>query len=305
MAPGAAAPFLGAAPTLPGPAAPFLGPAPGFLGPDSGFLGPAPPFRPPAAPFRAPVPLSLSHFFTVFFPNHMLTAKQDNRLSAAENLAAALKADPAPYAADKALKTVAQRLDEIIADMQPLRTAAQRTANAGAPAGGQSGKEAARETLAIVTAEIAGDVFAYASEKKLPALQALADYNENGLHKLRGSRLSDVATALLAELPNHQAVLADEYGLDKDRIKELQDAIKEFNGLKTAPRQAQVDGKTTRTSLRAEFAELGTLLKDRFQRLMRKYKRRDVTFYNRLMDARAVVDRAGSGPGGDVAPAKA
>jgi hypothetical protein len=226
----------------------------------------------------------------------MLTAKQDNRLSAAETLAAALKADPTPYAADKALKAVAKRLDEIIADMQPLRTATQRTANAGAPAGGRSEKQAARETLALVTAEIAGDVFAYASEQKLPALQALADYNENALGKLRGSRLSDVASALLEELPNHQAVLEDDYGIDADRIAELKTAIKTFNDLKTAPRQAQIDGKTARTSLRAEFAELGTLLQDRLMRLLRKYKRRDADFYHRITAARAVVDRPGSAP---------
>lgn len=232
----------------------------------------------------------------------MLTAKQDNRLTAAETLAATLKADPTPYANDRALKAVAQRLDEIIADVQPLRTATQRTAKAGAPAGGKSDKETARETLALITAEIAGDVFAYASEKKLPTLQAVADYNENGLGKLRGSRLSDVATALLAELPNHKAVLEDEYGIDKDRIKEFQDAIKAFNDLKTAPRQTQIAGKTTRISLRAEFAELGTLLKDRLMRLLRKYKRRDPDFYNRITAARAVVDRPGSSTSTTTAP---
>ena len=234
----------------------------------------------------------------------MLTAKQDNRLTAAENLSAALKADPSPYAADKALKAVAQRLDEIIADMQPLRTATQRTAQGSAPAGGKSDKETARATLATITGEIAGDVFAYASDpqKKQPALQALSDYSEGDLLNLRGSRLSDVATALLAELPQHKAVLEDEYGLDKARIKELQDAISAFNDLKTAPRQAQIDGKATRTSLRTEFAELGTLLKDRFKRLMRKYKRRDPDFYNRIMAARAIVDRAGSTGGGNAAP---
>ena len=234
----------------------------------------------------------------------MLTAKQDNRLTAAENLSAALKADPSPYAADKALKTVAQRLDEIIADMQPLRTATQRTAQGSAPAGGKSDKETARATLATITSEIAGDVFAYASDpqKKQPALQALSDYSEGDLLNLRGSRLSDVATALLAELPQHKAVLEDEYGLDKARIKELQDAISAFNDLKTAPRQAQIDGKATRTSLRTEFAELSSLLQDRFQRLMRKYKRRDPDFYNRIMAARAIVDRAGSTGGGNAAP---
>lgn len=237
----------------------------------------------------------------------MLTAKQDNRLTAAETLAAALKTDPTPYATDKALKTVAQRLDEIIADMLPLRTATQRTAQGSAPAGGKSEKETARENLAVITAEVAGDVFAYASAppQKQPALQALADYSETALLNRRGSRLSDVATALLAELPNHKAVLEDAYGIDKARIKEFQDAITAFNGLKTAPREAQIDGKATRISLRAEFAELGTLLKDRFQRLMRKYKRRDGAFYNRIMAARAVVDRPGSAPAGDVHPTKA
>lgn len=234
----------------------------------------------------------------------MLTAKQDNRLSAAETLSAALRKDPTPYAADKALTAVADRLDEIIADMQPLRTATQRTAKAGAPAGGKSDKETARTTLAMVTGEIAGDVFAYASDptKKQPTLQALADYSEADLLNLRGSRLSDVATALLKELPNHKAVLEDEYGLDKARIKELDDAIKAFNGLKTAPREAQIDGKTARISLRTEFAELGTLLKDRFQRLMRKYKRRDPAFHDRIMAARAVVDRPGSAGGADAPP---
>ena len=234
----------------------------------------------------------------------MLTAKQDNRLTAAEALAAAFKADTAPYAKDKALNAVAQRLDEIIADMQPLRTATQRTARAGAPAGGQSDKETARGTLALVTAEVAGDVFAYASAptKKQPALQALADYSEGDLLNLRGSRLSDVATALLAELPKHKAVLDDEYGVDKDRITELQGAIKAFNDVKTDPREVQIDGKAARISLRAEFSELGTLLKDRFQRLMRKYKRRDPDFYNRITAARAVVDRPGSAPGAGAAP---
>ncbi len=236
----------------------------------------------------------------------MLTAKQDNRLSAAETLSAAFKANPTPYAADKALQAVARRLDQIIAHMQPLRTATQRTAQGSAPAGGKSDKETARATLATVAAEIAGDVFAYASDpdQRQPALQALSDYSEADLLNLRGSRLADVATALLAALPSHQAILEDEYGIDKARIEELQDAIGAFSGLKTAPRQTQIDGKTARISLRAEFAELGTLLKDRFQRLMRKYKRRDPEFYHRLLAARAVVDRPGSAPGGPAAPAK-
>ena len=228
----------------------------------------------------------------------MLTAKQDNRLSAAETLAAAFKQDPTPYAADKALTAVARRLDEILAAMLPLRQQAQRTARPGAPAGRSSDKEAARRTLALVTAEIAGDVFAYASDpqQQQPALQALADYSEADLLNLRGSRLSDVAGALLAALPQHQPTLADEYGVDKPRTQELETAIRAFGDLKTTPRQAQIEGKTARTSLRTEFAELGTLLKDRLMRLLRKYKRSHPDFYSRITAARAVVDRPAAAP---------
>ena len=49
-----------------------------------------------------------------------------------------------------------------------------------------------------------------------------------------------------------------------------------------------------RTSLRTEFAELGTLLQDRLMRLLRKYQRRAPEFYQRIIAARQVVDRPGS-----------
>ncbi|SHK51950.1 hypothetical protein [Hymenobacter psychrotolerans] len=220
----------------------------------------------------------------------MLTAKQDNRLAAAETLLAALRQDPTPYAQDKALQRVVTRLDEIIAGMLPLRQQAQRSGGGGAG----TEKQAAREQLARVASEVAGDVFAYATAQKLPTLQALADYNESELLKLRGSRLSDVVTALLAELPTHKATLEDDYDLSKARLQELQDALTAFDTQKTAPRAAQIDGKTARASLRTEFAELGTLLQDQLMRLLRKYQRRAPEFYARIIAARQTVDRPGS-----------
>lgn len=220
----------------------------------------------------------------------MLTAKQDNRLTAAETLLAALKKDPAPYAQDKALQAVVARLEAIVADMQPLRQQAQR-ASAGGPA---TDKGQAREHLQTVAAEVAGDVFAYASAQRLPTLQALADHSEGSLKSLRGSRLTDVAEALLDGLQPHKADLADEYGLDNARLQELREALTSFNTLKTQPRETQIEGKVARTSLRTEFAELGTLLQDRLMRLLRKYQRRAPAFYQRIVAARQVVDRPGS-----------
>lgn len=225
----------------------------------------------------------------------MLTAQQDNRLTAAETLLAALRQDPAPYATDKALQTVVARLATIIADMAPLRQQTQRSTVAKV-AGQPSNKEQARTHLAQVAAEIAGDVFAYASEQKNTTLQAIADYSQGDFENLRGSRLTDAATALYQATQDkaYKKDLQDNYDLSAARLTELQAALAAFDDLKTQPRAAIIDGKTARASLRVEFAELGTLLQDRLMRQLRKYERRDPAFYARVVAARTVVDRPGS-----------
>ncbi|MDO7886961.1 hypothetical protein [Hymenobacter cheonanensis] len=236
----------------------------------------------------------------------MLTAKQDNRLTAAETLLAALQHDPSPYATDKALQAVTQRLAELIATMLPLRQQAQR-ATLAKVAGQPSGKEQARAHLALVAAEIAGDVFAYADEQRNTALQAVADYSQADFEKLRGSRLTDAATALYnaASGPEHRKALQADYDLTDARLQELADALAAFDALKAAPREAIIDGKTARASLRAEFAELGTLLQDRLMRQLRKYERRAPAFYARVVAARQVVDRPGAAVSAGPKPATA
>jgi hypothetical protein len=229
----------------------------------------------------------------------MLTAKQDNRLTAAENLFVALKKDPTPYQADKALQAIVQQLDAFITRLKPLREQAQRNNNGGP----STGKSAARLHLATVTAEVAGDVFAYASKNQLPIIQALADYNEGQLRNLRGSRLTDVATAIFNELPNHQPQLGQDYALDAARSLEFEDAIAAYDKQKTKPRQSIVEGQAARTSLRTEFSTLSTLLKDQFARGMRKYKRSNKEFYDRIIGAREVIDRPGSHPKSAAVPA--
>ena len=213
-------------------------------------------------------------------------------LTAAETLLAAFARDPAPYAQDKAMQRVVTQIQQIVADMQALRQQGQRSSSGGAA----EGKQQARELLATAAAEVAGDVFAYATENKLSTLQALADYSAADLRNLRGSRLSDVAQALLQALPEHQATLADEYDLTPARVRELQDALTAFNQQKTAPRAAQIDGKAARASLRTEFSELGSLLQDQLMRLLRKYERRAPEFYARIVAARQVIDRPGAAP---------
>ncbi len=230
----------------------------------------------------------------------MLTAKQDNRLTTAETLLAALTKDPTVYANDKALQVVINRLKQIIADLLPLRQQAQRSTPGKAPSA-PTGKEQARKQVALVAAEIAGDVFAYATDRKNANLQALADYSEGDFRNLRGSRLTDAATALyqVTQEAAYKTDLQTDYNITPARAKELSDAIKAFEDAKTKPREAVIDGKTARASLRAEFAELGELLEDRLMRLMRKYERSAPAFYARVVAARITIDRPGEATNGN------
>lgn len=225
----------------------------------------------------------------------MLNARQDNRLTAAETLLSVLRKDPAPYATDKAMQAVVQRLGEIIADMTPLRQQAQR-ASAGKVAGRPSDKEAARHYLGQVAGEVAGDVFSYATDQRHATLQAVADYSQADFNNLRGSRLTDAVQALLDATrdPATQKALAADYDLTPARQQELQDALAAYNGLKTTVRETTIDGKVARVSLRTEFAELGTLLQDRLMRQLRKYERKAPDFYARVVAARITIDRPGS-----------
>lgn len=60
-----------------------------------------------------------------------------------------------------------------------------------------------------MAADIAGDVFAYASVQKIPTLQAIADYSQGDFENLRRSRLTDAAlyqttqdAAYITDLPS-------------------------------------------------------------------------------------------------------
>ena len=222
-------------------------------------------------------------------------ATTSHRPTAAETLLAALRQDPAPYATDRALQAVTQRSAQIIADMAPLRQQVQRSTVAKV-ASQPSGKEQARTHLAQVAAEVAGDVFAYANEQRNTTLQAIADYSQNDFERLRGSRLTDAATAVYQATQDkaYKKALQADYDLTDTRLQELADALAAYDTLKTSVKETVIDGQTARASLRTEFAELGTLLQDRLMRQLRKYERKAPAFYARVVAARQVVDRPGS-----------
>jgi hypothetical protein len=229
----------------------------------------------------------------------MLTAKQDNRLTAAENTLTALQQDAAPYQRDKALQQALTELQQLTTDLLPLRQQTLR------PSKGKTvAKADRRELLATSAGEIAGDLYAYATDQQDRTLQAAANHSYGSLVKLRATALADHAQHLLDLATDHAKAL-DDYGVTPERLQELQAALTAFNGGKNDPRQQISTGKAARLSIKTKFSNLATLLEDRLDRSLRKYARSHPEFYQRIQAARKVIDRPGTHKGGDEKPLQA
>ncbi|WP_400194126.1 hypothetical protein [Hymenobacter sp. B81] len=227
----------------------------------------------------------------------MLTAKQDNRLTAAENVLTALQSDAAPYQSDNGVKAIVAELQTQLAALLPLRQLVLRHKSKGP----SRTKREKREQLATYTAEVAGDLHAYAAAQPDRTLQAIANVNYSGLMDLRGTALADTAQHLHTTATAHLTALAD-YGVTATRLQELQTALTAFGGVKNDPRQHISEAKAARIAVQGQFSALATLLEDRLYRSLRKYARSHPEFYQRIQAARIIIDRPGRQQGGSDEP---
>ena len=224
----------------------------------------------------------------------MLTAKQDNRLTAAENALAALQQDAKPYQQDKALQRMIAELQQLTTDLTPLRRDTQRKASKPKTAA----KTDRRESLATSASEVAGDVYAYAIDQQDRTLQNAANHSYGTLLNLRATALTDTAQDIHDQATAHAKALED-YGVTEACLQELQDAIDAFSGSKNDPRQEISAGKANRIAIKGQFQTLATLMEDRLSRSLRKYARSHPEFYQRILAARKVIDRPGKRKGDD------
>ncbi|KAA9332030.1 hypothetical protein F0P96_11090 [Hymenobacter busanensis] len=228
----------------------------------------------------------------------MLTAKQDNRLTAAENALAALLQDATPYQQDKALQRAVADLQQFADDLTPLRQQTLRKASKG----NTTAKTDRRELLATSAGEIAGDLYAYAIDQQDRTLQNAANHNYSSLYDLRATALTDTAQDILDLATEHAEPLA-EYGVTKARLTELKEAFSAFSTSKNDPRQQISEGKAARLAIKDKFTQLAALLEDRLDRSLRKYARSHPAFYQRIQAARLVINRPGKQKS-SAAPAK-
>lgn len=215
----------------------------------------------------------------------MLTKKQDNRYKAYDNLHQALTLDATPYAKDKALKDIIARLGLNLQGIKGKQVPGSRPTK-----GITEDKSTARTLVNTLGAELAGDLFSYATKIQNATLQAEADYNESALEGMSGTRLDTTLGLIRQRLTDHATALED-YALDADRLQEFDDAYAAYDAQRNNPRQQQSHNAATRLTTGGYFRQLGALVKDEFRRSMRKYQRLAPEFYTRVMSALEVIDQ--------------
>lgn len=221
----------------------------------------------------------------------MLTAKQTNRLTAYENVETELTRTPDVYKDDEGMQEIAAELTSHLAALKPLRKDGVRDAK-----GTGDDKAEAKQLLADIGAEIAGDLYSYGTKIKSRSLQAEADYSAGDLINLRGTRLIDVTEHLL-DVATERVGEMKKLAISEARRTELRTVIDAFGGKKNLGREAVGTGKSGRLTTGGYFAAIAELLKERLQRALRKYKRSHPDFYTRVSTAREVIDLPGSNPG--------
>lgn len=150
--------------------------------------------------------------------------------------------------------------------------------------------------------EVADQLSALAEKNKNANLAAQVEMTPSSLDKLAdddleetGKRVSGLATANLA-------VLAD-YGITQADIAALDSVMTQFHNVKSAPRTA-IAGRAGETgTLPDELGALTSLLRNRLDKQMTKFKKSQPEFYAGYRSVRVIVDRGGSGGPAPPAPA--
>jgi len=149
--------------------------------------------------------------------------------------------------------------------------------------------------------EIADQLAALAEKNQDANLAAQVELNLSALDKLADDDLEAVGQRVVELATLNQAALAD-YEITAADVAELTALKVRFHGVKTAPRTA-IAGRAGETGTLPEVLRRQmSLLRNRLDKQMRKFKKGSPEFYAGYRSARVIVDRGGSGGGGSSTP---
>ncbi|WP_171025610.1 hypothetical protein [Hymenobacter jeollabukensis] len=192
------------------------------------------------------------------------------------------------YQANAAFAKARQRLQDLVADLDPTADNQQGAARAAKPG---AVKKATKLLLAQRTAEVAAALYAHADDTDDLNLQTDSDYSESQLSRATENDLLRIAKHLHQRATDLLPQLKDQ-GVTTAELDELAAALKSFQAEQAAPRVAAATGKAHTQSLAADLREAFALLRNRVDKFMVRYQRSQPQFHTAYQSARQTINTA-------------
>ena len=154
------------------------------------------------------------------------------------------------------------------------------------------------KTLGDLAWQVAAQVAAYAAQANNRTLLARVGFSRTKLTAGGDQDAVSRCRAVHTAASEHLAALT-KYRVDAAKLTALDNAIKAFQALITAPRDSTTQSASATRQLPALFKQADALLKEQLDKLMGDYAVSEPTFHGEYLAARVIVDAGG----GDAPPA--
>ncbi len=151
------------------------------------------------------------------------------------------------------------------------------------------GNKTTQKRFVSEKADILNDALeAYASLNDLAELEQKAAKSFSHLYNLRNQDFITVINETIVLLEQHLDNLT-EYGVSADQITDLKNTMDRFLELSGQPRQYRIAGRQATTTLSDTFDQAADLLSNKMDKVMKRFKRTDASFYTGYLAARNIV----------------
>ena len=120
-------------------------------------------------------------------------------------------------------------------------------------------------------------------------MESKADKSFSDLFRLGNDNFVTVINETITLLDGKVADLAD-YGVNKNQIKDLKNSFDNFLELNGKPRQFRISSVVATATLEELFQQSNDLLTKKLDKVMKRFKNTNPTFYKGYLAARVIVD---------------
>jgi len=218
-----------------------------------------------------------------------MTQDQESRIKMFATVAAYMKLNATLWTPVKAMVETVTEVNDGIG------TIAKKAGRQQEPNGGAGDeKTQVREDLEETVTEIADQLASIAAKTSDANLAAKVTLTRSNVQKLSADDLEGTAKRVSAAARENLAALAD-YNIADADITALEDLTGKFTGVKTGPRTAISTRAAQTATLPDAIAAVTAILRDRLDKQMTPFRRKNPEFYAGYQSARVIVNR-GSTP---------